>query len=218
MGSHCSKLADLHGLVMDRWLPRIMNNDDSDDDELKSIGRVRRNGVCPPNPVIAGMANALFLAHQKVCSLAAVADHLGANSPNVVAILFVVQEGERNVFDQKTIEFELMERYGVVCLRKTLGQLKSAVIDAESQLLRVFDSDSSATNSPENNSSASCLVSVAYFRAAYTPADFPTEGHWDALLKLESSRSVCCPTTGYQLIGLKKVQEILALDPQIMSR
>ena len=98
----------------------------------------------------------------------------------------------------------MAEKYGILCLRRTLAELhETARIDAETQLL-VIGTD--------------LLVSVAYFRAGYSPADFPRDAQWDALLKLESSRSVCCPTTGYQLIGLKKVQEILALNPAIMEK
>jgi hypothetical protein len=54
------------------------------------------------------------------------------------------------------------------------------------------------------------LVSVVYFRAAYTPRDFPSSAEWDALWLLESSHAIKCPTVAYHLAGSKKVQQAIA--------
>ena len=56
---------------------------------------------------------------------------------------------------------------------------------------------------------------MAYFRCAYTPRDFPSEAHWEARLLLERSRAVKCPTLAYQLVGTKKVQQVLAEPGQL---
>lgn len=48
-------------------------------------------------------------------------------------------------------------------------------------------------------------VSVVYFRAGYTPVDYPSEQAWAARLMVERSKAVKCPTLGYQLAGTKKV-------------
>lgn len=56
---------------------------------------------------------------------------------------------------------------------------------------------------------------MAYFRAAYTPRDFPSEAQWEARLMLERSRAVKCPTLAYQLVGTKKVQQVLAEPGQL---
>lgn len=48
-------------------------------------------------------------------------------------------------------------------------------------------------------------VSVVYFRAGYTPADYPSEEAWRARLLVERSAALKCPTLGYQLAGTKKV-------------
>lgn len=58
-------------------------------------------------------------------------------------------------------------------------------------------------------------VAVVYFRAAYTPKDFPTEVQWEGRLLLERSRAIKCPTLGYQLVGSKKVQQVLAEPGQL---
>lgn len=50
-------------------------------------------------------------------------------------------------------------------------------------------------------------ISVVYFRAGYTPVDYPSEQAWAARLMVERSKAVKCPTLGYQLAGTKKVWE-----------
>ena len=53
------------------------------------------------------------------------------------------------------------------------------------------------------------LVSVAYYRAGYTPDDYPTELEWSAREIIENSLATKCPTVGYQLAGTKKIQQVL---------
>ena len=53
------------------------------------------------------------------------------------------------------------------------------------------------------------LVSVAYYRAGYSPDDYPTESEWTARALIESSAATKCPTVGYQLAGTKKIQQVL---------
>jgi hypothetical protein len=52
-------------------------------------------------------------------------------------------------------------------------------------------------------------VSVAYFRAGYTPADYPSEKEWEARSIIEKSSAIKCPTVGYQLAGTKAIQAAL---------
>lgn len=53
-------------------------------------------------------------------------------------------------------------------------------------------------------------ISVVYFRAGYTPDDYPTNDEWEARALLEHSFAVKCPCIGYHLAGTKKVQQVLA--------
>jgi Eukaryotic glutathione synthase len=53
------------------------------------------------------------------------------------------------------------------------------------------------------------LVSVAYYRAGYTPDDYPTDTEWSARETIENSLATKCPTIGYQLAGTKKIQQVL---------
>ncbi|KAJ4773545.1 hypothetical protein LUZ62_057802 [Rhynchospora pubera] len=60
-------------------------------------------------------------------------------------------------------------------------------------------------------------VSVVYFRAGYTPNDYPSETEWRARLLIESSSAVKCPSIAYHLVGTKKIQQELA-KPDILER
>ena len=53
-------------------------------------------------------------------------------------------------------------------------------------------------------------ISVFYFRAGYTPDDYPTEKEWGARSLIESSTAIKCPSIAYHLVGAKKVQQTLA--------
>jgi len=115
--------------------------------------------------------------------------------------LFVVQPGERNTMDQRHIEYALYSNHQVPAMRRTLAQIaESGRIDATGAL--VLDGQA---------------VSVAYFRAGYTPDDYPTEQEWAARRMIESSDAIKCPTLAYQLSGAKKVQQALAA-PKALDR
>lgn len=52
-------------------------------------------------------------------------------------------------------------------------------------------------------------VSVAYYRAGYTPNDYPSEDEWTAREIIERSKSIKCPSVGYHLAGTKAIQAAL---------
>ncbi|KAJ7978025.1 Glutathione synthetase [Quillaja saponaria] len=60
-------------------------------------------------------------------------------------------------------------------------------------------------------------VAVIYFRAGYTPIDYPSESEWRARLLMEQSSSVKCPSISYHLAGTKKIQQELA-KPNLLER
>ena len=51
---------------------------------------------------------------------------------------------------------------------------------------------------------------MAYYRAGYTPDDYPTESEWAARLLIERSFAIKCPSIGQHLAGTKKVQLVRA--------
>lgn len=58
---------------------------------------------------------------------------------------------------------------------------------------------------------------MVYYRAGYGPGDYPSETEWQTRERLEKSMAIKCPTIAYQLVGAKKVQQVLAL-PGVLER
>ncbi|KAH7543124.1 hypothetical protein FEM48_Zijuj02G0149900 [Ziziphus jujuba var. spinosa] len=86
-------------------------------------------------------------------------------------------------------------------IRKTLAE-----IDAEGELL----ADGTLSVSRQE-------VAIVYFRAGYTPNDYPSESEWKARLLMERSSAIKCPSISYHLAGTKKIQQELA-KPNILER
>ncbi|KAJ7973393.1 Glutathione synthetase [Quillaja saponaria] len=122
------------------------------------------------------------------------------DNPRAV-LLFVVQPEERNMYDQHLLSTVLRESYHVATIRKTLAE-----IDQDGELL------------PDNTLSVDGqAVAVIYFRAGYTPTDYPSESEWRARLLMEQSSAIKCPSISYHLAGTKKIQQELA-KPGILER
>jgi glutathione synthase len=92
-------------------------------------------------------------------------------------ILFVVQEKERNIGDQKHLEHVLWEKYNVPTLRLTHHQVYSECELKGNDLYH----------------EGKC-VSVVYFRSGYTPKDYPGEEQWKARFMIERSSAIKCPS------------------------
>jgi glutathione synthase len=131
-------------------------------------------------------------------------------SPGAV-VIFVVQDGEANSVDQRLLEYGLWDRHGIKVLRRSLGELHRCASLKENgrgrKSLQVKLEDSTEIE-----------VSVAYYRAGYTPDDY-SEGadspEWAARLLVERSAAVKCPSIDYHLTGAKKVQQALAAPGEL---
>ncbi|XP_054802980.1 glutathione synthetase, chloroplastic isoform X2 [Prosopis cineraria] len=122
------------------------------------------------------------------------------NDPGAV-IMFVVQAEERNMYDQHLLSLALRERHRITSVRKTLAQ-----IDQEAELL------------PDGKLYVDGqAIAVIYFRAGYTPLDYPSESEWRARLLMEKSSAIKCPSISYHLVGTKKIQQELA-KPNVLER
>ncbi|XP_050116343.1 glutathione synthetase, chloroplastic-like [Malus sylvestris] len=122
------------------------------------------------------------------------------NNPRSV-ILFVVQPEERNMYDQHWLSALLKERHNVSTLRKTLAE-----IDSEGKLRP----DGTLVVGGQE-------VAIVYFRAGYTPIDYPSESEWRARFLMEQSSAIKCPSISYHLVGTKKIQQELA-KPNVLER
>ncbi|KAH7098783.1 glutathione synthase [Auriculariales sp. MPI-PUGE-AT-0066] len=115
-------------------------------------------------------------------------------------VLFLVSEKESNIFDQRRLEYQLVETHKVRVIRQSYEDLiENATLDESRQLL---------VRSPLR--SQPIPISVVYFRAGWSPASFPTDAHFDIRHTIERSRAIKCPTLPVQISGSKKVQQVLA--------
>ncbi len=48
-----------------------------------------------------------------------------------------------------------------------------------------------------------------YFRHGYSPDHYPTEKEWEAREIIERSLAIKCPSIDYQIVGMKKIQQVL---------
>eukprot|EP00930_Biecheleria_cincta_P055644 TRINITY_DN4193_c1_g4_i3.p1 TRINITY_DN4193_c1_g4~~TRINITY_DN4193_c1_g4_i3.p1 ORF type:complete len:552 (-),score=131.53 TRINITY_DN4193_c1_g4_i3:36-1691(-) len=111
------------------------------------------------------------------------------------SVLFVVQEGEKNFADQRWLEYALWQQHGVSVVRRSLAEIhREAWMDESTGGLRLAGEE----------------ISVVYFRAGYSPDDYPSEAEWEARKLIEQSLAIKCPSVDYQLVGAKKVQQALA--------
>lgn len=131
-------------------------------------------------------------------------------------IIFLVQDSERNIFDQRHLEYELRtHKTPMPVFRLPFAQILSQTTVASTpkrELLYHLPSNPIQTFE----------VAVVYFRAGYGPQDYPDTTAWQARLHIERSNAIKCPTILTQLAGAKKVQQVLAtpksLEPSALKR
>jgi hypothetical protein len=129
----------------------------------------------------------------------------------------VVQSPERNIFDQRHLEYQLkISASPIPVFRLPFADILSQTSIADTPKRQLL------YHSP-SNPSKTFEVSVVYFRAGYGPSDYPNEAAWKARLHIERSNAIKCPTILTQLSGAKKVQQVLAAPtspstPSILNR
>jgi glutathione synthase len=120
-------------------------------------------------------------------------------------VIFLVQGGERNIFDQRHLEYELKQNSSMPVFRLPFSEIlqRTSIADSDKrQLLYHLPS----------NPSKVFEVAVVYLRAGYGPGDYPHSSDWEARYHVERSAAIKCPTVLTQLAGAKKVQQVLATE------
>lgn len=98
----------------------------------------------------------------------------------------------------------MFTRHSIRVIRQTLDELAtSAEVVPSSHILRV------KLPGLLPRGAESVEISTVYFRAGYTPRDYPTATQYQTRYVLESSVAIKCPSVQLQLAGGKKVQETL---------
>ncbi|SCU96474.1 LAMI_0F06678g1_1 [Lachancea mirantina] len=119
-------------------------------------------------------------------------------------VAFIVQNGERNVFDQKILEYNLLRHFGVRSVRITIQGIH--------ELTRLDPNDKRLYYVPTGEE-----IGVVYFRAGYSPSDYLSEQDWENRLTLEISFAIKAPNLLTQLAGTKKIQQLLT-DSSVLER
>eukprot|EP01134_Creolimax_fragrantissima_P002824 CFRG2824T1 len=143
----------------------------------------------PENGALQGIADGLAHAHKLY------------NAKNSV-MMMVVLPNEHNSYDQKFLEHKLWSDHGVRMIRRSLEDVAmSGHLDPETKALIIDGHE----------------VSVAYFRAGYSPDHYPTEKHWKSRETIELSLAIKCPSVEYHLAGAKKIQQVLS-DKNVLEK
>lgn len=156
---------------------------------------ILRPQLLPENYATTSLAAGLLVAHN-----AYGASKTEQSYPRCV--LFIVQNPERNIFDQRHLEYALQKDF-IPTFRLPFSEvLTHTKISSEPTRPLIFTPPHSPTTPYE--------VSVLYFRSTYSPDDFPTASSWESRYHLERSAAIKCPSILTHLAGSKKIQQVLA--------
>ncbi|XP_066253548.1 glutathione synthetase-like [Euwallacea similis] len=149
---------------------------------LEELGHYDKLQNLPENHALTGITTGLLEAWKIY------------RDPKAV-ILMIVEDVTYNICDQRFHEFELKRlNPRVKLIRKTLTEVhEEGSLTEDNQL--IVDG---------------YVVSVVYYRSAYSPEQIPSKREWDARLLIERSQAIKCPSIQYHLAGTKKVQQALA--------
>lgn len=164
--------------------------------------RVIRPDFLPTNSSIESLAAGLGKAH--------IAYGSPKSSARLLCVVIITQEGERNVYDQKHVEYALFSYSRIKIFRLSFESvLEHTKLDTETRAL---------IYTPPAFPDRTYEVTTVYYRAGYAPHEYTTDNHWAARLHLERSAAIKCPSILTHLAGSKKVQQILATpdSPHLM--
>lgn len=160
-------------------------------------------GLPPQNTAVSTLISALKAAHTAY-------GHSKHNPPLPLCILFLVQDNERNLFDQ-------------IALSSQLSQIPNFRLPTSKILIQTTIPPTSENSSrpliytPPANPSTPYEVTTVYFRALYAPTEYDTPTSWAARHHLERCAAIKCPSVLLHLSGSKKIQQVLT-SPDVLSR
>ncbi|KAK5169945.1 hypothetical protein LTR04_005513 [Oleoguttula sp. CCFEE 6159] len=118
-----------------------------------------------------------------------------------LCVIFLVQDPERNIFDQRHLEYCLFSDRGVRSFRLPFNKILCHT---------KLSSERTLIYTPPHAPTQPYEVTTVYFRAGYSPSDYTSSDDWTARLHLEKSAAIKCPSILTHLAGSKKVQQVLA--------
>jgi glutathione synthetase len=153
--------------------------------------------VPPENTAVETLSSGLAAAHE--------AYGVSKSTPALpLCVLFVVQDTERNVFDQHALSKQLKTIHNISVFR-------IASVDILDQTsIPSSNSSRPLLYRPPHSPNSTFEVTTVYLRAYYAPDEYKSSRDWEARTHLERSAAIKCPTVLNQLSGCKKVQQVLA--------
>ena len=151
----------------------------------------------PENTAVETLCGGLAAAHN--------AYGLSKSAPALpLCILFVVQENERNIFDQLALSKRLVNTLKIPVFRLLSSEIltQTSIPDSNTSRPLVYH--------PPHSPNTPFEVTTVYLRAFYAPSEYKSERDWEARTHLERSAAIKCPTVLNQLSGCKKIQQVLA--------
>lgn len=121
-----------------------------------------------------------------------------------LCVLFVVQEGERNIFDQLALSKHLTQVHKIPVFRLPSNRI------IDDTLIPSSNSSRPLIYRPPHSPETAFEVTTVYLRAYYAPDEYKSSRDWEARTHLERSAAIKCPTVLNQLSGCKKIQQVLA--------
>ncbi|KIX10038.1 glutathione synthetase [Rhinocladiella mackenziei CBS 650.93] len=163
---------------------------------MKSIGHP------PPNAAVSTLTAGLAAAHE--------AYGPSKSQPQLATcIIFLVQDTERNVFDQLALSSNLYKEHKIPSFRLPTSKILT--------LTSIPSQDSNPSRpliyTPPSSPSTQYEVTLVYFRALYAPTEYNTPASWAARHHLERSAAIKCPSILLHLSGSKKIQQVLTSQP-----
>lgn len=156
------------------------------------------SSTLPDNHSTKGLANGIvqaFIAYGE------------AATSHQKCVVFVTQSGERNIFDQKHLEYEVSGTpLSIPVFRLPFSDVLQHTKLAEGKGRQLLFT-------PPQLPHLTFEVAVLYLRSGYGPSDYPDNSAWEARYHLERSAAIKCPTVLTQVAGTKKVQQVLATPP-----
>lgn len=167
----------------------------------REAATVIRPDYLPSNSSIEALAAGLAKAHNAYGS---------PKTGRLLCVLFVVQDPERNVFDQRHLEYALYAGSRVKTFRIPLSRVAAdTALDPASRAL---------VYTPPAFPDRAYEVSTVYYRAGYSPDEYTAPAAWPARLLLERSAAIKCPSILTHLAGSKKAQQLLAAPDFDLTR
>jgi len=165
------------------------------------------SSVPPENTAVETLSAGLAVAHKS---------YGPSKSAPVLptCILFLVQEDERNLFDQLALLQQLTRVHKVPVFRLNSTEILNQTSIPSSNPARPL------IYHPPQFPGTQHEVTTAYLRCFYAPSEYKSERDWEARTHIERSAAIKCPTVLNQLCGSKIVQQILAetTDPDHLAK